>query len=120
MSEKTKVPSPGGRGGGEKHKNLVQQVIDFIMSRGLGFKRESEVKLENGKKRFADVAALDENNNVVEYHQVGLQNKNETPVSRERKAKDDIEKASGLKVIFHPYNLIILLIAILTFVYFYK
>jgi len=120
MSQEGNVRSPNGRRGGEKHQALVEKIVKFLLSLGFKVLTEKAVDIENGKKRFADVAAIDENNKVVEYHQVGLQNKNETPVSRERKAKDDIEKASGLKVIFHHYNLIILLIAILIVVYFYK
>ena len=41
---------------------------------------------------------------VVEQHQVGKQNKNGTPVARERRAKEDIEKVTNIPVKFHQYS----------------
>ena len=37
-------------------------------------------------------------------HQIGRQNKDGTPVSRERRASDDIEAATGMRPNFYPYN----------------
>ena len=73
-------------------------------------KREHFYKNENGKSRFADIVGINEKNDIEEIHQVGKQNKNETPIKRERDAIEDIEKISKMKVVFHPYNVIILIV----------
>jgi hypothetical protein len=54
---------------------------------------------------------------MVEIHQVGRTNKNGTPVSRERKAIADIEKATGMKVIFHPLSIILIITILSSFIY---
>ena len=51
-----------------------------------------------------DVRGINPTTGEVKYVQVGRQNKNETPVARERRALDDIEKATGQRPIFIPYN----------------
>ncbi len=93
-----------GRGGGEKHRGLVGKLLAFFDLKGAKTKREYQVKLPDGKSRYADVAVVDNDNNAVELHQVGVQNQNGTPVKRERDAIEDIEKATPIKVQFHPYN----------------
>jgi len=110
MSEKKKVPNPNGRKGGDEHQSVIGKIIKSIFDRGLGFRTEAPVKLKNGSKRYADVAALDPNGNAVEYYQAGKQNQDGTPVKRERDAIADIEKATGIKVIFTPYNVTIALL----------
>ena len=48
------------------------------------------------------------------------QKKNGTPVKRERDAMEDIEKLSGLKVTFHPYNIIVIIaLALMAVIWFY-
>jgi hypothetical protein len=41
---------------------------------------------------------------ALELAQIGKENKNLTPVTREKRAIEDIESAFGLKYRFHPYN----------------
>jgi len=104
-----KVPNPNGKKGNEDHQNLVKILIKKLSSNFIKVKTEYAIKLPNGKKRFVDVAGLDEEGNPKELHQVGRKNKNGSAVIRERRAKKDIEKATGLKVIFHALILIICL-----------
>jgi hypothetical protein len=54
--------------------------------------------------RYVDVVGKDARGNVVEMHQVGRQTKGGIPVSREVKALDDIEGATGVRPQYHPYN----------------
>jgi RHS repeat-associated protein len=100
-----KVPNPNGKKGGEKHQKKVEEVEKNIASRGLTPKREHMIKTPGGNKskRFVDVVAM-KGKKVVEMHQVGKQNKNGMPVSRERKALNDIQKATGKRPTYHPYN----------------
>jgi len=114
MSDK-KVPNPGGRLGGKEHRSLVEKIQDWIIGRDLIPDRETQIDCEHDKKRYADVTVINEKGIPTEIHQVGRTNKNGTPVSHERKAIEDIEKATGLKVIFHP--LVILAIIGLAILY---
>ncbi|MDD3303773.1 MAG: hypothetical protein PHP54_02535 [Clostridia bacterium] len=118
-AEKTNIMefNPGGRLGGTLHRNMVDEVINDIRKRGLGYDTEYGVdttKVERATKnhRYLDAVALDKDGNVVEMYQVGRENKNGTPVSRERKAIYDIENAvrfndkirNQTKVKFVKYN----------------
>ena len=58
----------------------------------------------NKQKRYADVVARDANGKIVEIHQVGKQTKGGQPVSHERRAIEDIERAKKQNVEYHPYN----------------
>ena len=50
-------------------------------------------------------------------HQVGRTNKDGSPVIRERRAMEDIEKATGKKVIFHAIIVGLVLISISYLIY---
>jgi hypothetical protein len=71
-------------------------------------KTEREVKADtpggNKEKRYVDVVGTDPVTGKKEMVQVGKENKNGTPVSRERKAIDDINGSTGETVKFVPYN----------------
>ncbi|MFC4812911.1 RHS repeat domain-containing protein [Paenibacillus sp. GCM10023250] len=105
-----KVPNPNGKKGGAAHQQKTQEVEDDIRSRDLTPVREQEYDTKGGykSKRYADVVAVNKNNEVVEIHQVGKKNKNGTPVSRERKAIQDIKTSknypAGASIHFHAYN----------------
>ncbi len=108
-----KVPNPYGKKGKQDHQDKIKEIIEEVDSRELIPDTESEIKLENGKKRFADVVGKDEEtDDIIEIHQVGRTNKNGTPVKRERDAMQDIEKAKGIKVIFHPLTIILIIIVL--------
>ncbi len=105
------VPNPNGKKGGKKHQAKINEIEDDIEKKKLDAARESFFKNKNGKSRFADIVATNKKTGEIEeIHQVGKQNKNGTPIKRERDAIEDIEKLSKMKVIFHPYNIFILII----------
>jgi RHS repeat-associated protein len=91
---------------GIDHQTKVGQVVQDIKNRGLEPRQEHQVKTPGATKgaRYVDVVARDANGKVVEMHQVGKQTKGGLPVSRERQAMDDIQKATGTRPTFHPYN----------------
>ena len=89
------------------HKRKIRNFGNLWMqSKGMKTERESRVKTPGGNKenRYIDVKGTDPKTGEVEEVQVGKQNKNGTPVSRERKALDDVEKATGKRPTFIPYN----------------
>ena len=103
---KKPVPNPHGKLGGPAHRAEVNKVVKDIESRGLRAVKEERIGTPGGAKqdRYADVVAKDEQDRVVEIHQVGRQTKGGSPVARERAAIRDIEKATGTKVKFHKYK----------------
>ncbi len=105
---KKKIPNPNGKKGGEKHQKGIREVAKNIEDKDLEAIREKYFKNPDGKSRYADVVAFNKTGDIEEIHQVGKQNKNGTPVKRERDAMADIEKLSNKKVNFHPYNIIII------------
>jgi RHS repeat-associated protein len=104
------LTNPFGKKGGPLHQAKVAQVEAEVEARGLKAVRELKVDTPSGSKsaRYVDVAGVDANGNVVEMHQVGRQTGGGQPVSRERQALDDIQKApgnpTGQRPTFHPYN----------------
>ena len=99
-------PNPHGKLGGPAHQAEVEKVVQDIKNRGLTPEVEHKVSTPGGDKgsRYVDVVAKDKQGKVVEAHQVGRQTKSGLPVSRERAAIRDIEKARGVKVKFHRYE----------------
>ena len=99
-------PNPYGKAGGPEHQATVGEVAQDIQSRGLTPQQEYKVDTPGGTKgtRYVDVVGVDQNGNVTEMHQVGRQTQGGNPVSREVKALDDIENATGTRPTFHPYN----------------
>lgn len=106
------LPSPGGikllgRLGGAAHRGVVADKVADITRRGLDAVQELMVLTPGGEKtkRFVDVAARDRTTGkVTEMYQVGRQTKAGEPVARERRALDDIERATGTRPEFLPYN----------------
>jgi hypothetical protein len=93
--------------GGTEHQAKVKEVEADIKARGLNVRKEYMVPTPEGTrdKRFVDVAGVDPSTgDVKEMHQVGLQTKDGQPVARERKALDDIQKATGDRPEFHPHT----------------
>jgi hypothetical protein len=78
-----------------------------MQDRGLDTQREYMVDTPDGEKtrRYVDVVGKDPlTGDVVEMHQVGRQTKGGLPVARERRALDDIERATGTRPQYDPYN----------------
>ncbi len=118
MSEQKKIPNPDGRKGCEKHRSLIKKIIDYFLENKITAIEEPDIDVGNGKKRYPDIAVLNEQGKIVEIHQVGVQTKAGNPVAREQKAINEIEKVTGIKVFFHSYKtlLILWLIFISTFI----
>ncbi len=101
------VPNPNGKNGGKAHQNTIDAQEAQLKQDGFTeVQREVMVKTPEGSKskRFVDLQGKNPKTGEVKQVQVGKQNKNGTPVSRERKAMDDIEKATGTRPEFVPYN----------------
>lgn len=103
------VASKGGRHGGKEHQDRVRERADQLedegheITAGGGRLPERAVRTPEGKKRFPDISSVDSEGKP--YHEnVGKQTKGGNPVSRERKAIQDIDRATGGKTGFTPYN----------------
>ncbi|MBJ6764572.1 VCBS repeat-containing protein [Myxococcaceae bacterium JPH2] len=102
-------PNPYGKKGGPEHQAKVKEIVEEVTTRGLTAKEELRVEITDGLKsvRYADVAAVDPvTKTLVELHQVGRQTQSGLPVSRERKAIQDLETQTGIRPFFHPYNIL--------------
>lgn len=101
------VPNPNGKKGSEAHQKTIDKEEQRLKEEGFD-KTEREVKVETPggakDKRYIDLKGTNTKNGETETVQVGKQNKNTTPVSRETKALNDIEKATGQRPVFTPYN----------------
>lgn len=101
------VPNPNGKKGGQLHQDKVKEVMESLDKEG--FKViETEVRIEtpsgSKKARYIDVRGINKATGEIKDVQVGRQNKNGTPVSRERKALEDVERETGKRPYFVPYN----------------
>ena len=115
-----KVPNPYGKRGGIEQRSFIEKLVAQITSRTYYADEEHRINVSDDKKRFTDVAALDEFGNRIEIHQVGRPNKNGTLVFCERKAIEDIEKATGLKVVFHALKIVVFVLALSSLYYWFS
>lgn len=102
-----KVPSPNGKKGGSAHQQKVSQSIDNLKDEGFDvIETGVMVKTPGGNKgkRFIDVRGTNSKTGETKDIQVGRKNKRGDAVSRERRALDDIENATGNRPEFVPYN----------------
>lgn len=83
-----KINNPDGKKGGEKHRAKIKEVAENTEKRGFIVQFEFFVEVVKGiKNRFVDIAAFDKKTRkLAELHQIGVCNKNGTPVKRERNA----------------------------------
>ena len=98
-------PNPYGKKGGPAHQAVINKLEREFQENGYTVTKEVFVPIpEGGNKstRFIDLQGKKVGESTVNI-QVGKINKNGTPVSRERKAIDDLNKA-GKDVEFIPYN----------------
>jgi len=107
-----KVPNPYGKKGCPQHTETIMKLFKELEMLYHSVIREYRIDIDEKKKRYADITALDENNIEQVIIQVGITNKNGEPVSRERQAIEEIEKATGKKVRFVAYKTLIILILI--------
>jgi len=108
-----KISNPYGKKGSPEHQNLILKIKQMLEQIYKRVRREYKVPTTDNKSRVLDIVALNDDGSVAEYHQIGKQNKNGEPVARERKAIQEIEKATGKKVFFHAYNILKLFIFII-------
>ena len=104
MSFFKKVPNPFGRKGGEAHQKKVQEVADEVEEKELKVELERKIELDSGNKRYIDVAGLNDEDQIVELHQIGKETKKQLPVKRERVVIEEVSKETGIDVKFHAYN----------------
>ncbi|HPS89445.1 MAG TPA: RHS repeat-associated core domain-containing protein [Methanosarcina vacuolata] len=104
--EKKNVPNPDGSKGSPEHQAKVSEVESDMQSRGLETEREVKVDTPDGEKSYrkVDVVGTDPVTGATEQTNVGVQNKNGTPVARERRAQKDIKDATKNDVNFVPYK----------------
>jgi len=115
--ENKKVPNPWGKKGCPEHREEIDKLAVEIGKTGLDFVKEFNVPTPNGKKnrRFVDIASIEKfSGDPVDFYQVGKINKSGNPPTRETEAMKDIEKETGIKPIFKPYNLIIFAVLFIT------
>ncbi|MBX2925101.1 MAG: RHS repeat-associated core domain-containing protein [Chitinophagaceae bacterium] len=106
-ADNKKVPNPNGKNGGAEHQETINKEEQRLRDQGMDvIEREVPVETPGGtkQKRYIDLKGTNSQTGETESVQVGKQNKNGTPVSREVKALDDIEKATGQRPTFKPYN----------------
>jgi len=107
--------NPYGKKGCPEHQGKIQEIGRNIENKGLIAFFEYVFRINEGKmkKRYADVVGLTPEMKLVEIHQIGNENKNGSPIKRERDAIKDIEENSNnknIKVQFHKYTKSIILL----------
>jgi len=108
--EPKKAPqNPNGSRGSEEHQGKINERIQETKDQGHahiagGDKTEEAVNTPGGNKesRRPDITTRDPDGNPYREN-VGRQNKDGTAVSRERKAQEEIQNATG-QCAFTPYN----------------
>jgi hypothetical protein len=87
---------------------MVAQAGEELEAQGYDQVRyEARIETPGGEKdaRYVDAQGTNTKTGESKYVQVGVQNKNGTPVSREQKAINDLNKVIGLDLIeFKPYK----------------
>lgn len=97
--------NPYGKLGSPEHQEMIKSLANQVDQSIFDVKYEVRIPT-NGYKaiRYADFAVYAKGTGDVLYVvQVGIMNKNGTPVSREQKAIDDLVN-QGLIVVFVPYR----------------
>jgi RHS repeat-associated protein len=105
----TNVLKAGGRHGGEAHRATVSrraaelQDQGHTVTAGGGLLPERSVITPEGKRRFPDVSTIDPSGRP--YHEnVGRSISSGDPIARERRALDDIERSTGRRPGYTPYD----------------
>jgi RHS repeat-associated protein len=102
-------PNPKGSRGSQEHPDKIKERIQELKGQGHtheagGSEKEETVRTPGGNKesRRPDITTTDPNGKPYREN-VGRQNQDGSPVSRERKAQDDIRNATG-QCAFTAYN----------------
>jgi RHS repeat-associated protein len=106
---KLKAAKAGGRHGGEAHRATVSRRATELQDQGHavtaggGLLPERSVITPEGKRRFPDISTIDPSGRP--YHEnVGRSISSGDPVARERRALDDIERSTGRRPGYTPYD----------------
>ena len=109
QGEKESVPNPNGSRGSPRHQDRTRERIRELEDEGYthvagGDKKEETVRTPGGNKesRRPDITMIGPDGKPYREN-IGRQNQNGTPVSRERKALEDIQNATG-QCAFTPYT----------------
>ncbi len=107
MSNK-KPPKPKWKERRCKTPEKVKEVVENIKDKDLKASKERFFRNKNGKSRYADVVGIDKKTRKIKViHQIGKQNKNGTPIKRERDAIEDmathikLDKKNPFDKVFH-------------------
>ena len=102
--------NPHGRLGSPRHQAYVEDEVRSIMKQyahdpSIIVRTEVRVVGQNGQVRYIDLQAKNiKTNTVVDQVQVGRTNKSGTPVSRERRNMEDIDRATGFNTRYRAYD----------------
>ena len=95
-------PSPNGSRGSKEHQEKINQRIGELQDQGMrhvagGSKPEETVRTPGGEKgsRRPDLTMEDPTDGSRYRENVGRAKQDGQPVARERRAQDDIQKATG-------------------------
>jgi RHS repeat-associated protein len=99
--------NPWGKLGGPAHRATVNKIAEIIQREGFEVQKEVPIKTPNGWKgtRYVDVVGHNKETGETKMYQVGASNKDGTPVSREVRALDDIQDATGMRPQFEDKGL---------------
>jgi len=88
-----------GKLGGPAHRQSVKMLSKMLQKAGYEVETEVRVETPTGVKsaRYVDVVGYKKSTGETEMYQVGDQNKDGSPIAREKSALDDIEKATGIR-----------------------
>lgn len=104
-------PSPNGRRGGQAHQDTVRRRADELareghtVTHGGGRRREESIDTTGGtlSRRHPDITTRAPDG-TLHRENVGRSRSDGTPIARERRALDDIERATGSRPAYTPYD----------------
>ncbi len=102
--------NPHGKLGSPRHQAYVEDEVRSILKQyaddpSIIVRAEVRVVGHNGQVRYIDLQARNiKTNTIVDQVQIGRTNKNGTPVARERKNMEDIDRATGFNTRYRAYD----------------
>jgi len=96
-----KVPNPYWKNWWPAHQAKIQEIVDKVNAWDWKVKTEKMINIENWHKSKRYIDVFDEINK--KWYQIWKKNKNWTPVSREKKAIEDLQ-SQWYDIEFIPYN----------------
>lgn len=100
--------NPYGRHGGPRHRETVKRRAEELTAQGYiitggGGGRERAVRTPEGRVRYPDISAKTPSGRPY-YENIGRSTRDGRPVARERRAIDDINRATGTRTGYTPYD----------------